>query len=76
MKKHLISSRELKRARTAKAIVGAVKDFISRGMLLTLILAPAAQAADLIINDAVEGQITLTHDATWRGVVSNQKATI
>jgi hypothetical protein len=55
MKKHIISIRELKRARTAKAIVGAVKDFISRGMLLTLILAPAAQAANLDINDAVEG---------------------
>jgi hypothetical protein len=36
------------------------------------LLVPAAQAANLLINDTVEGQITLDHDANWEfGVISN-----
>jgi hypothetical protein len=36
------------------------------------LLVPAAQAANLLINDTVEGQITLEHDDNWEfGVVSN-----
>jgi len=46
--------------------------FIPLGMLLALIWVPGAQAAHLIIDDSVEGQITLTHDENWEfGVVSN-----
>jgi hypothetical protein len=41
-------------------------------MLLVLILVSVAQAANLNIDDSVEGQITLTHDGNWEGgVVSN-----
>jgi hypothetical protein len=36
------------------------------------LLIPAAQAANLLINDTVEGQITLEHDANWEfGAISN-----
>jgi hypothetical protein len=42
------------------------------GIVLALTLVPAAQAANLFIDDSVEEQITLTHDANWEfGVLSN-----
>jgi hypothetical protein len=42
------------------------------GIVLALTLVSAAQAANLVINDSVEAQITLTHDANWEfGVLSN-----
>jgi hypothetical protein len=42
------------------------------GIVLALTLVPAAQAANLFIDDSVEAQITLTHDANWEfGVLSN-----
>ena len=45
------------------------------GIVLALTLVPAAQAANLLIDDSVEAQITLTHDANWEfGVVSNDTA--
>ena len=41
-------------------------------MLLVLLLAATAQAAFLVIDDSVEGQITLAHDPNWTfGVTSN-----
>jgi hypothetical protein len=40
--------------------------------VLALTLVPAAQAANLFIDDSVEGQINLTSDANWEfGVLSN-----
>jgi hypothetical protein len=46
--------------------------FTFLGIVLALTLAPAALAADLFIDDSVEAQITLTHDANWEfGVLSN-----
>jgi hypothetical protein len=42
------------------------------GIVLALTLVPAAQAASLLIDDSVEAEITLTHDAEWEfGVLSN-----
>jgi hypothetical protein len=42
------------------------------GIVLALTLVPAAQAANLLIDDSVEEEITLTHDANWEfGVLSN-----
>jgi uncharacterized low-complexity protein len=42
------------------------------GIVLALTLVPAAQAANLFIDDSVEAQITLNHDANWEfGVLSN-----
>jgi hypothetical protein len=42
------------------------------GIVLALTLVPAAQAANLFIDDSVEAEITLTHDANWEfGVLSN-----
>jgi hypothetical protein len=42
------------------------------GTVLALTLVPAAQAANLFIDDSVEAEITLTHDANWEfGVLSN-----
>jgi hypothetical protein len=42
------------------------------GIVLALTLVPAAQAANLLIDDSVEAQITLTHDANWEfGALSN-----
>ena len=42
------------------------------GIVLALTLVPAAQAANLFIDDSVEAQITLNHDAYWEfGVLSN-----
>jgi hypothetical protein len=42
------------------------------GIVLALTLVPAAQAANLFIDDSVEEQITLNHDANWEfGVLSN-----
>ena len=42
------------------------------GIVSALALVPAAQAANLFINDSVEAQITLTQDANWEGgVLSN-----
>jgi hypothetical protein len=42
------------------------------GIVLALTLVPAAQAANLFIDDSVEEEITLTHDANWEfGVLSN-----
>jgi hypothetical protein len=42
------------------------------GTVLALTLVPAAQAANLLIDDSVEAEITLTHDANWEfGVLSN-----
>jgi hypothetical protein len=42
------------------------------GVLSALILVPAVQAANLFINDSVEAQITLAHDANWEfGALSN-----
>jgi len=44
-------------------------------VLTTLMLASAAQAANLRIDDSVEGQMTLVHDANWEfGVNSNGTA--
>jgi len=46
--------------------------FTFLGIVLALTLVSAAQAANLFINDSVEAQITLTHDANWEfGVLSN-----
>jgi hypothetical protein len=47
--------------------------FTFLGIVLALTLVPAAaQAANLFIDDSVEAQITLTHDANWElGVLSN-----
>jgi hypothetical protein len=46
--------------------------FIFLGIVLALTLVSAAQAANLFIDDSVEAQITLTHDANWEfGVLSN-----
>jgi hypothetical protein len=46
--------------------------FTFLGIVLALTLVPAALAANLSINDSVEAQITLTHDANWEfGVLSN-----
>ena len=45
--------------------------FVS-GIVLALTLVPAAHAANLFIDDSVEAQITLNHDANWEfGVLSN-----
>jgi hypothetical protein len=42
------------------------------GTVLALTLVPAAQAANLFIDDSVEAQITLNHDANWEfGALSN-----
>jgi hypothetical protein len=42
------------------------------GLALSLLMGLPAQAANLSINDTVEGQISLDHDANWEfGVVSN-----
>ena len=42
------------------------------GIVLALTLVPAAQAANLFIDDSVEAEITLAHDANWEfGVLSN-----
>jgi hypothetical protein len=42
------------------------------GIVLALTLVPAAQAANLLIDDSVEAQITLTHDANFEfGALSN-----
>jgi hypothetical protein len=42
------------------------------GIVLGLTLVPAALTANFSINDSVEAQITLTHDANWEfGVLSN-----
>src|SRR5215216_6412311 len=42
------------------------------GIVLALTLVPAAQAANLFIDDSVEAEVTLTHDANWEfGVLSN-----
>jgi hypothetical protein len=42
------------------------------GIVLALTLVPAAHAANLFIDDSVEEEITLTHDANWEfGVLSN-----
>ena len=42
------------------------------GIVLALTLVPAAQAASLLIDDSVEAEITLSHDAEWEfGVLSN-----
>ncbi len=46
--------------------------FTFMGIVSALALVPAAQAANLFINDSVEAQITLTQDANWEGgVLSN-----
>jgi hypothetical protein len=48
------------------------RHFTFLGIVLALTLVPAAQAANLSINDSVEAQITLTQDANWEfGVLSN-----
>lgn len=53
-----------------KAMMGALL-VLFLTISLSLLL-PAAQAAHLNIDDSVEGQITLTHDANWTfGVTSN-----
>ena len=39
--------------------------FTVLGIVLALTLIPAAQAAHLFIDDSVEAQITLAHDANW-----------
>ena len=42
------------------------------GIVLALTLVPAAQAASLLIDDSVEAEITLTHDANFEfGALSN-----
>ena len=42
------------------------------GIVLALTLVPAAQAANLFIDDSVEAEITLNHDTNWEfGVLSN-----
>jgi hypothetical protein len=42
------------------------------GIVLALTLVPAAQAANLFIDDSVEAEITLAHDPNWEfGVLSN-----
>ena len=42
------------------------------GIVLALTLVPAAQAANLFIDDSVDEQITLNHDPNWEfGVLSN-----
>jgi hypothetical protein len=42
------------------------------GIVLALTLVPAAQAANLFIDDSVEAEITLNHDPNWEfGVLSN-----
>ena len=49
--------------------------FTFLGIVLALAFVPAANAANLSINDSVEAQITLTHDANWEfGVISNGTA--
>jgi hypothetical protein len=46
--------------------------FTVLGIVSALALVPAAQAANLFIDDSVEAQITLTHDRNWEfGVISN-----
>jgi hypothetical protein len=46
--------------------------FTFLGIVSALALVPAAQAANLFIDDSVEAQITLTQDANWEfGVLSN-----
>jgi hypothetical protein len=46
--------------------------FTVLGIVLALTLIPAAQAANLFIDDSVAAQITLAHDANWEfGVLSN-----
>jgi hypothetical protein len=46
--------------------------FTLLGIVLALTFVPAALAADLLIDDSVEAQITLAHDANWEfGVLSN-----
>jgi hypothetical protein len=46
--------------------------FTFLGIVSALTLVPAAQAANLFIDDSVEAQITLAHDANWEfGVLSN-----
>jgi hypothetical protein len=48
------------------------RHFTFLGIVLALTLVPAAQAANLAINDSVKAQITLTQDANWEfGVLSN-----
>jgi hypothetical protein len=49
--------------------------FTFLGIVTALALVPAAQAANLFIDDSVEAQITLTHDPNWEfGVTSNGQA--
>jgi hypothetical protein len=46
--------------------------FTFLGIVSALALVPTAQAANLFIDDSVEGQIKLTHDPNWEfGVISN-----
>jgi hypothetical protein len=46
--------------------------FTVLGIVLALTLIPAARAANLFIDDSVDAQITLAHDANWEfGVLSN-----
>jgi hypothetical protein len=46
--------------------------FTVLGIVLALAVVPAAQAAHLFIDDSVEAEITLAHDANWEGgVLSN-----
>ena len=43
------------------------------GIVLALTLVPAAQAANLFIDDSVEAEITLNHDPNWEfGALSNE----
>ena len=42
------------------------------GIVLALTLVPAAQAANLFIDDSIEEEITLNHDPNWEfGALSN-----
>jgi hypothetical protein len=48
------------------------RHFTFLGIVLALTLVPAALAANLVIDDSVEAEITLTQDANWEfGVLSN-----
>ena len=48
------------------------RHFTFLGIVLALTLVPAAQAANLFVDDSVEAQITLTQDPNWEfGVLSN-----
>jgi hypothetical protein len=56
---------------TMKTVMVGALSALSLTMGVSLLI-PAAQAANLAINDTVEGQITLDHDANWEfGVISN-----